>query len=121
MGFTPDEAPLIGLLPEAPAHGILAGFSGNGLLVGFHGARTLAQLLMGKEPTMPIPEKWRVGRTMIPLEYDDTSYHDGYTEDCEDWDEDEEDEDEDEDRDDSQAADDDNGKGKEEQIVVAEL
>ena len=55
---------------------------------------------------------------MIPLEYDDTSYHDGYTE-CEDWDEDEEGEDEDEH--DSGAVNDPDDKGKEEQVVVAEL
>lgn len=53
MGFTPDEAPLVGEEPAAPGLVIAAGFTGNGMPLALAVAEAVACHIAGEPPPLP--------------------------------------------------------------------
>ena len=80
MGFTPDQRPLVGLVPDNGSVSLVAGFSGHGLAMAFHAsssrtthfsatraAMQISSILVVSMRSRPRPDWWRgVGVTSLP-------------------------------------------------------
>lgn len=53
MGFTPDQFPLVGAVPESAGLWIAAGYSGHGVALAFNCGAVAAQLALGQDAAIP--------------------------------------------------------------------